>query len=64
MDVWPEMLQVKDLQRFLGMSYTTLYRARLSEDFPKPRRPTGKRPMYITMEIRDWMKGLKKQGSK
>ena len=60
MDIWPEMLKVKDLQRFLGVSYSTLYRFRMSPDFPKPRRPTGKRAMYITDEVREWMKGLRK----
>lgn len=60
MDAWPEMLQVRELQKFLGMGYTCLYVIRQREDFPKPVRPTGKRPMYVTEEVREWMKNLKK----
>jgi predicted DNA-binding transcriptional regulator AlpA len=60
MDIWPEMLSVKELTKFLGVSTTKLYLLRLQEDFPPPRRPNGKRPMYVTQEVREWMKNLKK----
>ena len=56
---WPEMLRVKDLAKFLGTSQATLYTMRMREDFPKARRPMGKVPMYVTEEIRIWMKELK-----
>lgn len=60
MEIWPEMLSVKQLTKFLCVSTTKLYMIRLQDDFPAPRRPNGKRPMYVTEEVRKWMKNLKK----
>lgn len=59
MEAWPEMLKVSELQKFLGIGYTYLTQMRQREDFPKPVRPTGKRPMFITEEVREWVRNLK-----
>lgn len=59
MDAWPEMLKVSELKKFIGVGSTYLMELRQRDDFPAPRRPTGKRPMYVTQEVREWMKNLK-----
>jgi len=59
MEKWPELLRVKELCKFLGRSKSTVYQIRQTEGFPKPRYPTGKTAMYVTEEVREWVKGLK-----
>lgn len=48
----------KQAQAMLGISTTKFYELIKLPSFPKPRRPDGKRPMYIRAEIELWVANL------
>lgn len=52
-------LYPKQAAKLLGVGTTKFYELNKLCDFPKPRNPLGKRPMYIRRELEDWAKGLK-----
>lgn len=47
-----------EARALLGVSETKFRELVKLPDFPKPRRPGMKRPMYVRKEIEDWVKGL------
>ncbi|KTD24117.1 helix-turn-helix transcriptional regulator [Legionella maceachernii] len=50
----PILLYPKHVQKVLGVGPTKFYELAKLPDFPKPRNPLGKRPMYLRKEIEDW----------
>ncbi len=48
------LLYPKQAQKLLGIGTTKFYELVKLPDFPKPRNPLGKRPMYLRKEIEDW----------
>lgn len=50
----PILLYPKQAQKLLGIGTTKFYELVKLPNFPKPRNPLGKRPMYIRKEIEDW----------
>lgn len=47
-------------QKILGVGTTKFYELVKLTDFPKPRKPLGKRPMYLRTEIEEWANNLAK----
>ncbi|RUR11283.1 helix-turn-helix transcriptional regulator [Legionella septentrionalis] len=45
-------------QKLLGVGTTKFYELIRLPDFPKPRNPLGKRPMYLRKEIEAWAEKL------
>lgn len=56
----PLLLHPKQAQEFLGVKATKFYELLQLPDFPKPRAPLGKRPMYLREELEGWVKNLDK----
>jgi predicted DNA-binding transcriptional regulator AlpA len=54
----PILLYPKHAQKVLGVGPTKFYELVKLSDFPKPRNPLGKRPMYLRKEIEDWASSL------
>ncbi|EHL31225.1 helix-turn-helix transcriptional regulator [Legionella drancourtii] len=52
------LLYPKQVQKLLGIGTTKFYELNKLPDFPKPRNPLGKRPMYLRKEIEEWTVGL------
>ncbi len=52
------LLYPKQAQKLLGIGTTKFYELVKLPDFPKPRNPLGKRPMYLRKEIEDWAHNL------
>ena len=52
------LLYPKQVQKLLGIGTTKFYELNKLPDFPKPRNPLGKRPMYLREEIEHWIKSL------
>jgi predicted DNA-binding transcriptional regulator AlpA len=50
----PLFIYPKQAAALLGVGTTKFYELNKLADFPKPRNPLGKRPMYIRKEIEDW----------
>ncbi|CAM2736672.1 Predicted transcriptional regulator [Legionella steigerwaltii] len=48
------LLYPNQAQKFLGVGPTKFYELVKLPDFPKPRNPLGKRPMYLRKEIEEW----------
>lgn len=44
----------KQAQTLLGVGTTKFYELNKLSDFPKPKNPLGKRPMYLRKEIEEW----------
>lgn len=57
-DDLPVLLYPSQAQKFLGIKATKFYELVKLPDFPKPRNPLGKRPMYLRKEIEDWVNDL------
>jgi predicted DNA-binding transcriptional regulator AlpA len=49
----------KEAQKLLGIGPTKFYELNKLPDFPQPRNPLGKRPMYLRSQLEDWVKNLK-----
>jgi predicted DNA-binding transcriptional regulator AlpA len=45
-------------QKLLGVKSTTFYELLKKSGFPKPKYPTGRRPMYSRKELEDWINAL------
>lgn len=54
----PLLLYPQDARNLIGVKNTKFYELAKLPDFPKPRNPLGKRPMYLRKEIEDWVNGL------
>lgn len=54
----PLLLYPHQAAALIGVKATKFYELNKLPDFPKPRHPLGKRPMYIKQEIEDWAKSL------
>lgn len=52
------LLYPGETKKFLGVGSTKFYELIKLPDFPKPRNPLGKRPMYLRKEIEDWARNL------
>lgn len=51
-------LYPKQAQQFLGVGTTKFYELIKLPDFPKPRNPLGKRPMFVRKELESWATSL------
>lgn len=60
MNELPILLYPNQAQKFLGVKPTKFYELTQIPDFPKPRSPSGKRPMYLRKELEDWANNLPK----
>lgn len=58
MQVKPLLVYAKDAKAILGVGTTKFYQLNKLENFPKPKYPNGKRPMYILSEIESWVVNL------
>lgn len=54
----PLLLYPKQAQRLLGVGTTKFYELIKLPDFPRPRNPLGKRPMFVRQELETWASGL------
>ncbi len=54
----PLFIYPKQAADLLGVGATKFYELNKLPDFPKPRNPLGKRPMYLTKEIEEWAVNL------
>lgn len=54
----PVLLYPNQAQQFLGIKTTKFYELVKLPDFPKPRNPLGKRPMYLRKELEKWANNL------
>ncbi|MFW2534430.1 MULTISPECIES: helix-turn-helix transcriptional regulator [unclassified Legionella] len=54
----PLLLYPKQAQKFLGVGTTKFYELIKLPDFPRPRNPLGKRPMFVRQELETWASGL------
>ena len=54
----PVLLYPNQAQQFLGIKATKFYELVKLPDFPKPRNPLGKRPMYLRKELEKWANNL------
>lgn len=54
----PLLLYPYQARKFLGVQSTKFYELVKLPDFPKPRNPLGKRPMYLRKEIEAWANNL------
>ncbi|BCA93800.1 hypothetical protein TUM19329_01610 [Legionella antarctica] len=52
------LLYPNEARNLLGVRTTKFYELVKLPDFPKPRNPLGKRPMYLRKEIEDWASNL------
>ncbi len=52
------LLYPKQAESLLGVGTTKFYELAKLENFPKPKFPTGKRPMYLRSELEAWVKNL------
>ncbi len=50
----PLLVYPKQAQKLLGIGTTKFYELAKQASFPKPKRPDGKRPMYLTRELEEW----------
>ena len=48
----------KQAANFLGVGTTMFYELRKLKNFPKPKNPLDKRPMYLRSELEDWAKNV------
>lgn len=53
-------LYPKQAADLLGVGATKFYELNKLSDFPKPRNPLSKRPMYIRQELEEWASNLMK----
>ncbi|HAT2016927.1 TPA: helix-turn-helix transcriptional regulator [Legionella pneumophila] len=58
MKQYPLLLSPKLAQEFLGVKSTKFYELIRLPNFPKPRTPLGKRPLYLREELENWVKKL------
>jgi predicted DNA-binding transcriptional regulator AlpA len=58
MQTEPMLVYPKQAQQLLGVGATKFYELNKLPDFPKPRNPLGKRPMYLLSELESWVKNL------
>lgn len=56
--VIPLLLYPSQARKLLGVQTTKFYELVKLPDFPKPRNPLGKRPMYLRKEIEEWVTNL------
>ncbi|BCA94583.1 hypothetical protein TUM19329_09440 [Legionella antarctica] len=54
----PLLLYPYQARKLLGVQSTKFYELVKLPDFPKPRNPLGKRPMYLRKEIEAWVNNL------
>ncbi|STX37708.1 helix-turn-helix transcriptional regulator [Legionella feeleii] len=54
----PLFIYPKQAADLLGVGTTKFYELNKLPDFPKPRNPLGKRPMYVKKELEDWAMNL------
>lgn len=54
----PLLIYPKEVQKLLGVGSTKFYEFCKLPDFPKPKNPLGKRPMYRRDEIEEWVKSI------
>ena len=54
----PLLLYPNQAALLIGVKTTKFYELIKLPDFPKPRNPLGKRPMYVKKEIEEWAKNL------
>ena len=52
------LLYPNEARKLLGVQTTKFYEFVKLPDFPKPRNPLGKRPMYLRKEIEEWATNL------
>jgi predicted DNA-binding transcriptional regulator AlpA len=57
-DVVPLLIYPNEARKLLGVQTTKFYELVKLSDFPKPRNPLGKRPMYLRKEIEAWANNL------
>lgn len=58
MQLEPLLVYPKQAQKILGVGTTKFYELSKLENFPKPRNPLGRRPMYVRKELEDWINSL------
>lgn len=58
MQLEPLLVYPKQAQEILGVGTTKFYELCKLEDFPKPKNPLGKRPMYVRKELEKWIDSL------
>lgn len=54
----PLLLYPNEARKFLGVKSTKFYELVKLPDFPKPRNPIGKRPMYLRSELEEWANNI------
>ena len=59
-NITPLLIYPIEARKLLGVQATKFYELVKLPDFPKPRNPLGKRPMYLRKEIEDWANNLSK----
>lgn len=50
----PLFVYPKQAQKIIGVGPTKFYELAKLTTFPKPKNPTGKRPMYLVTELEAW----------
>lgn len=58
MKLKPLLVYPKEAQKIIGVGTTKFYELNKLENFPKPKNPLGKRPMYVRKELEDWVASL------
>ncbi|MCC5016058.1 AlpA family transcriptional regulator [Legionella sp. 31fI33] len=52
------LLYPSEAAALLGVRATKFYELKKLPDFPRPKNPLGKRPMYLREELESWVKNL------
>lgn len=58
MDVESLLLYPKQAQKLLGIGATKFYELAKQPDFPKQKKPNGRRPMYLRSELEQWARSI------
>lgn len=58
MNVEPLLLYPNQAQKLLGIRSTKFYELSKLPNFPIPKKPNGKRVMYLTQELIDWARSI------
>lgn len=53
------LLYPKQAQELLGVGATKFYEFTKLPDFPKARHSKGKRPVYLRLELEEWVQDIK-----
>jgi len=54
----PLLVYPKQAQKLLGVGVTKFYELVKLPDFPVPKKPNGKRPMYLRSELEQWARSI------